>query len=49
VHGDALMCELRAPRVRSIHEVTDPAPILGRALLALQTKRRTNPRSRRDD
>jgi predicted ATP-grasp superfamily ATP-dependent carboligase len=43
VLGDALMRELRAPRVCSVHEATDPAPILGRALLALQTKFR--PRS----
>jgi len=43
VLSGALMRELRAPRVRSVHEPTDPAPILGRALLALQTRRR--PRS----
>jgi hypothetical protein len=32
----AIASDLRAPRVRSVHELADPAPLIGRALLALQ-------------
>lgn len=35
----AMASDLRAPRVRSVHELADPAPVIGRALLALQGSR----------
>jgi predicted ATP-grasp superfamily ATP-dependent carboligase len=34
--SEALLRELRGPQVRSIHESSDPGPILGRALLAVR-------------